>query len=69
MGHGLVARCWGMMAAGVAFTSAGDVTLWAESHGLIPVSPLDWFIWFFAATAFASAQAVDQAACMLPVSI
>ena len=57
MGHGLVARCWGMMAAGVAFTSAGDVTLWAESHGLIPIalSPLGWFIWFFAATAYASA--------------
>ncbi len=57
MGQGLVARCWGMMAAGVAFTSAGDVALWAESHGLIPtaLSPLGWFIWFFAATAFASA--------------
>ncbi|MBZ5590930.1 MAG: hypothetical protein LAP39_01740 [Acidobacteriia bacterium] len=57
MGQGLVARCWGMMALGVAFTSAGDVVLWAETHGFIPVviSPLGWFIWFFAVTAFASA--------------
>ena len=57
MGQGLVARCWGMMALGVAFTSAGDVILWAENWGYIPVviSPLGWFIWFFAVTAFASA--------------
>jgi hypothetical protein len=57
MGHGLVARCWGMMALGVAFTSAGDATMWAETHGFIPVviQPLEWFIWFFAVTAFASA--------------
>jgi hypothetical protein len=57
MGHGLVARCWGMMALGVAFTSAGDAVMWAETHGFIPVAmqPLEWFIWFFAVTAFASA--------------
>jgi len=57
MGQGLVARCWGVMALGVAFTSAGDVILWAENWGYIPVvvSPLGWFIWFFAVTAFASA--------------
>jgi hypothetical protein len=57
MGHGLVARCWGMMALGVAFTSAGDAAMWAETHGFIPVviQPLEWFIWFFAFTAFASA--------------
>jgi hypothetical protein len=57
MGQGLVARCWGMMALGVAFTSAGDAILWAEAYGYIPVvvSPIGWFIWFFAFTAFASA--------------
>lgn len=57
MGQGLVARCWGMMALGVAFTSAGDLMMWAETHGLIAtaISPLGWFIWFFAVTAFASA--------------
>jgi hypothetical protein len=57
MGQGLVARCWGMMALGVAFTSTGDAAMWAESHGFIPVviRPLEWFIWFFAVTAFASA--------------
>jgi hypothetical protein len=57
MGQGLVARCWGMMALGVAFTSAGDAMMWAETHGFIPVviQPLEWFIWFFAVTAFASA--------------
>jgi hypothetical protein len=64
MGQGLVARCWGMMALGVAFTSAGDATLWAESHGLIPIviSPLGWFIWFFAVTAFASAPCYQMEA-------
>lgn len=57
MGQGLVARCWGMMALGVAFTSAGDAMMWAATHGFIPVviQPLEWFIWFFAFTAFASA--------------
>lgn len=57
MGHGLVARCWGMMALGVAFTSAGDAVMWAETHGFIPVAlqPLKWFTWFFAVTAYASA--------------
>ena len=64
MGQGLVARCWGMMALGVAFTSAGDVILWAENWGYIPVviSPLGWFIWFFAVTAFASAPCYQVAA-------
>ncbi len=64
MGHGLVARCWGMMALGVAFTSAGDAALWAESHGWIPIaiSPLGWFIWFFAFTAFASAPCYQMEA-------
>lgn len=57
MGQGLIARCWGMMALGVAFTSAGDAAMWADTHGFIPVviQPLEWFIWFFAFTAFASA--------------
>jgi len=57
MGQGLVARCWGMMALGVAFTSAGDAMMWAETHAFIPavIQPLEWFIWFFAVTAFASA--------------
>ena len=57
MGQGLVARCWGMMALGVAFTSAGDAMMWADTHGFIPIviSPLGWLIWFFAVTAFASA--------------
>ncbi len=68
LGDGLVARCWGMMALGVALTSAGDVTLWAESHSLVPtvLSPLGWFVWFVAATAYACApcyqvEAVRQA--------
>jgi hypothetical protein len=57
LGDGLVSRCWGMMAAGVAFTSAGDAVLWAESYGWVPavLSPIGWFVWFFAATAYACA--------------
>ncbi len=57
MGQGLVSRCWGMMALGVACTSAGDVIFWANWHGFIPtvIQPVGWFIWFFAVTAYASA--------------
>ncbi len=57
LGDGLVSRCWGMMALGVAFTSAGDAVLWAESYGWVPavLSPIGWFVWFFAATAYACA--------------
>lgn len=57
LGHGLVARCWWMMAAGVAFTSLGDAFMWAETYGMIPTVfyPVGWFIWFFPATAFACA--------------
>ena len=57
LGDGLVSRCWGMMAVGVAFTSAGDAALWVENYGLVPavLLPIGWFLWFFAATAYASA--------------
>jgi hypothetical protein len=57
LGDGLVSRCWGMMAAGVAFTSAGDAALWVENYGWLPavLTPIGWFIWFFAAAAYASA--------------
>jgi len=57
MGQGLVARCWGVMALGVTCTSAGDVVLSADWHGYIPrlLKPIGWFVWFFAATAYASA--------------
>ncbi len=57
MGDGLVARCWGMMAAGVALTSAGDLAMWAVARELIPQTlvPLTWYIWFLAPTAYASA--------------
>jgi hypothetical protein len=67
MGHGLVARCWGMMALGVAFTSAGDAMLWAEWHGFLPTAllPLGWFVWFFAVTAFASAPCYQMEATRL----
>jgi hypothetical protein len=56
-----------MIAAGVAFTSLGDATLWAESHSFIPIplSPLGWFVWFFAATAYASAPCYQVEAARL----
>ncbi len=57
LGDGLVARCWWMMAAGVAFTSAGNAFMWIENYGLIsPVLyPVGWFLWFLPVTAFACA--------------
>ena len=68
LGDGLIARCWWMMAAGVALTSAGNAFMWAENHSLIPavVYPVGWFIWFFPSTAYACApcyqlEAVRQA--------
>ena len=68
LGDGLVARCWWMMAAGVVFTSAGNAFMWAQNYSMIPLvlSPLGWFIWFFATTAYACApcyqlEAVRQA--------
>ena len=64
MGQGLVAKCWGMFVLAILITSTGDATIWAESHNLLSESmtALTWYIWFFAAAAFASAPAYQLAA-------
>jgi hypothetical protein len=67
MGQGLVAKCWGMFVLAIVVTSAGDATIWAGSHNLLSESmtALSWYIWFVAATAFASAPAYQLAAISL----
>jgi len=67
MGQGLVAKCWGMFVLAIVITSAGDAAIWAQSHNLLSESmiALSWYIWFFAAAAFASAPAYQLAAISL----
>lgn len=67
MGQGLVAKCWGMFVLGILITSAGDASIWASSHNLLTerLTALSWYIWFFAAAAFASAPAYQLAAISL----
>jgi hypothetical protein len=67
MGQGLVAKCWGMFVLAILITSAGDASIWAANHSLLSerVTALTWYIWFFAAAAFASAPAYQLAAIAL----
>jgi hypothetical protein len=67
MGQGLVAKCWGMFALAIVITSVGDAAIWADNHGFLSESmtALSWYIWFFAAAAFASAPAYQLAAISL----
>jgi hypothetical protein len=55
MSGGWLAWCWGSYAAGVFFTSMGDLGLWAQNYGIVPYPwfGLTWFIWLPAAAAFA----------------
>lgn len=70
VGDGLLARCWGMYVTAIIATSAGDAGIWASSRGLLSstLTPLTWYIWFFAAAAFASAPAYQLAAMSLPLA-
>jgi hypothetical protein len=67
MGQGLVAKCWGMFVLAIVVTSAGDAAIWADTNNLLSASmtALSWYIWFFAAAAFASAPAYQLAAITL----
>jgi len=67
MGQGLVAKCWEMFVLAILITSAGDASIWAANHNLLSerVTALSWYIWFFAAAAFASAPAYQLAAIAL----
>jgi len=67
MGQGLVAKCWGMFVLAILITTAGDAGIWADNHNFLSASmtALSWYIWFFAAAAFASAPAYQLAAISL----
>ena len=69
VGLGLISQCWGMYVIAVVTTLAGDASIWASSQGLLsePLIALTWYIWFFAAAAFASAPAYQLAAMTLPL--
>jgi hypothetical protein len=68
VGIGLISQCWGMYVIAVVTTLAGDASIWALGQGLLsePLIVLSWYIWFFAAAAFASAPAYQLAAMTLP---
>lgn len=69
IGLGLLSQCWEMYAIAVVTTLAGDASIWAAGNGLLsePMIALSWYIWFFAAAAFASAPAYQLAAMTLPL--
>jgi hypothetical protein len=69
VGLGLISQCWGMYVIAVVATLAGDASIWASGQGLLsePLIALTWYIWFFAAAAFASAPAYQLAAMTLPL--
>jgi hypothetical protein len=69
VGLGLVSQCWGMYVIAIVTTLAGDAAVWAVGESLLPerLVALTWYIWFFAAAAFASAPAYQLAAMKLPV--
>jgi len=54
-GWGLIAKCWGAFAAGIALHALGDILLMAAWQGNLPqaASTLGWYAWFLAAAAYA----------------
>jgi hypothetical protein len=54
-GWGLIAKCWGAFAAGIALQAVGDILLWVAWQGNPPEPAriLGWFAWFLAGMAFA----------------
>jgi hypothetical protein len=68
VGLGLISQCWGMYVIAIVATLTGDASIWAVSEGLLSerLTALTWYIWFFAAAAFASAPAYQLAAMRLP---
>jgi hypothetical protein len=69
VGMGLVSQCWAMYVIAIVTTLAGDASIWAVGEGLLsePLIALTWYIWFFAAAAFACAPAYQLAAMKLPL--
>ena len=70
VGLGLVQQCWAMYVVAIVTTLAGDASIWAVGEGLLsePFIALTWYIWFFAAAAFASAPAYQLAAMKMPLA-
>ncbi len=54
-GWGLIAKCWGAFAAGIALQAVGDILLWAPGQsGLSALArTLGWSAWFLAGAAYA----------------
>jgi hypothetical protein len=54
-GWGLVAQCWGMFVAAIALTCAGNLCLWARTHGYLPgaAQAITWNLWFLSGVACA----------------
>jgi hypothetical protein len=69
VGLGLISQCWGMYVIAIVTTLVGDASVWAVGEQLFPerLVALTWYIWFFAAAAFASAPAYQLAAMKLPM--
>jgi hypothetical protein len=69
VGLGLISQCWGMYVIAIVTTVAGDASIWAVGEGFLPepMIALTWYIWFFAAAAYASAPAYQLAAMTLPL--
>ena len=70
VGLGLISQCWGMYVIAIVTTLIGDASIWAVGEELLPekLVALTWYIWFFAAAAFASAPAYQLAAMKLAVN-
>jgi hypothetical protein len=69
VGLGLISQCWGMYVIAIVTTLVGDASIWAIGQGMLSerLIALTWYIWFFAAAAFASAPAYQLAAMTLPL--
>lgn len=70
VGLGLISQCWSMYVMGIITTLIGDASIWAIGEERLPekLVALTWYIWFFAAAAFASAPAYQLAAMKLPLN-
>lgn len=59
---GLVGRCWAMYAAGLFFSSGGDMGMWLVYSGRLTwdqASLITWYIWYPAAAAYAAGPALQ----------
>ena len=70
VGLGLVSQCWGMYVIAILITLVGDASIWVVGESMLPerLVALTWYIWFFAAAAYATAPAYQLAAMKLPIA-